>query len=116
MNIVNKYRQLLSTVLLLLYVFVTTPVQWLHYHESDIVTEKQLAKSDGKLVSSDDDSDLGPENCPICLHKYSSYNNDFFHPQIQSIELQSPVISECIESTLHSNSRAYDNKGPPLVS
>ena len=116
MNNVNKYKQVLSATLLFLYVFVTTPVQWLHYHESDKIAEKQLFGGQDRLVFSDQDSNQSTENCAICLHKYSSYNNDFFHPRINSIELESPAFTAWIEANYHHHKTSFDNKGPPLVS
>jgi len=116
MNNVNKYKKLLSGLLLLTYVFVTTPVQWLHYHESDKIAEKELLNGQHSLVFSDQDSDKSAENCSICLHKYSSYNNDFFHPLINSIELESPAFTAWIEFNYRLHNISFDNKGPPSVS
>ena len=116
MNNVNKYKQLLSAILLLLYVFVSTPVQWLHYHESDKIAEERLLSGQDRLVFSDQDSNQNAENCSICLHKYSSYNNDFFHPLINSIELESPAFTGWIGSNYLPHNISFDNKDPPLVS
>jgi hypothetical protein len=115
-NSFNKYRHLFSGLLLLLYVFVTIPVQWLHYHESGKVSQQQFVIGDDQMAYSDQDSNQGAENCSICLHKYSSYSNDFFHPEIGLVELDSPAITGWIETSYFSNRPHYDNKGPPTIS
>jgi len=115
-NFFNKYKYLFSGLLLLLYLFVTIPVQWFHYHESGKNSKQAVISGDSQLTYSDQDSNQGSENCSICLHKYSSYNNDFFHPELGLIELDSPAITGWIESSYFCGEPAYDNKGPPFIS
>jgi len=115
-NSFNKYKYPFAGLLLLLYVFVTIPVQWLHYHESRQTSQEQAITTDNQLTYSDQDSGQGSESCSICLHKYSSYSNDFFHPEVGLIELDSPAITGWIESSYFCGNPDYDNKGPPFIS
>ncbi len=103
---------MLATLLLLLYVFVSIPVQWLHYHEKADNAAKHAQESIIELQ----DSGIASEDCSICLHKYSSYSNDFFHPKIDNVEVEPAGTTGWIESLQLSQSPSFGNKGPPANS
>ncbi len=61
---------------MVLYAFVTTPVQYWHQHiNSDLsLTETSKEKKSNSISETSDKKNEA--NCKICSHKYSTYHNN----------------------------------------
>ena len=71
-----RYRQVVATILLMVYTFIAAPVQLWHHHsvsngKRHAVVSKNVSLSQGTNNASEAD-------CPICNHVYSAYNGEIF--------------------------------------
>src|SRR5688500_48864 len=81
----RTYKHFIAAILLVLYSFVSTPVQLWHHHnisESTPASTSDSAKHDTISKASDSNSEKG---CQICSHKYSTYNDDALFPVESSL-------------------------------
>ena len=78
MTVNNSYKNYISGFLLVLYVFVATPVQLWHHHNylstaSACASDKNETTSFSKSVSKSVEA-----NCEICSHQYTTYIDSTF--------------------------------------
>lgn len=107
------YKTWIAALLLCVYAFIATPVQFWHHHKyaanisaSDSKEEKTVSKSEGNAVEA---------NCPICSHHYSVYADD--SSTVFVIAVTNEVVNESfplqsIPSALFFN---LSGRGPPAV-
>ena len=106
----------MAAVLLVVYAFIATPVQFWHHHNYAVKTTSSLQSVDkAKITAPDADAKTIEDNCQICGHHYSIYSNDdvpvfkifsaVFNPKEGFYALAIPLAP-------YFNSA---NKGPPSI-
>lgn len=101
LQLIVRYKKSITFLLLILQLFISTPVQLYHHHNN---TDSNLRNT--TTVS---------EICPICTHQYTAYYNDYVFAEICLIQPQThqkfaPVIYRFTTTSYSSLS----NKSPPL--
>lgn len=107
------YRQLLSAILLLLYLFIAMPVQYWHQcknHPNHTSNQKQ-AKSFLSITKGSGSSD----ECKICSHQYTVYNNDVTTIQITYVRNYSNRLASPETFYLQQSACRLSNKSPPVA-
>lgn len=98
--------------MLLLYLFVATPVQWWHQH-SACASNGQSALE--QKITTSKNSDLSfEENCRICSHQYALADTDAVWPVVAIIGLVNTPENFCIQPFYNFSPDILFNKGPPL--
>ncbi|HRE50726.1 MAG TPA: hypothetical protein PK339_04870 [Flavitalea sp.] len=111
MSLTKSYRRFIAAVLLLAYGFIATPVQLWHHHEQLSQKEEKKAGdlSENKGASIDN-------NCPVCQHQYSAYDNDAIVPAIPAITGWSSPDEHYQLTFFNVPVFSNQNKGPPGLS
>jgi hypothetical protein len=107
-----KYHQWVASLLLILYGFVTVPVQFWHHHPNRIAQLLNKKQSFHSTVSKDVIGKV--HDCKICSHSYSIFAHD--HARIEIGIAIEPVFLESapVLNLLEFAGPAFSNKGPPL--
>ncbi|WP_332732614.1 hypothetical protein [Flavihumibacter sp.] len=112
----KKYRQFIAIILMALYAFVATPVQFWHHHkdEQQSGVTRQAEKNDAESLSSSAGKSL-EGNCETCSHKFSSYNEGA--TIIFAAPVFYPVLKAGFYYSLVPSSPLFrlSNKGPPAL-
>lgn len=69
----KTYKNLISGFLLLLYLFIATPVQLWHHHTSGYASDKTCHQAGNDLLSPYQAADNSGSDCKICSHSYSAH-------------------------------------------
>lgn len=114
----RKYKNVIAVVLLAVYAFIATPVQWWHHHNYCTVTSVSSLQSGSavKITASNAANKIIENNCQICSHHYSIYSSD----NVNSFKIFSSTCNPkdglnapAIPLAPYLNST---NKGPPSLS
>jgi hypothetical protein len=112
----QKYRKYATALLLLLYAFVTTPVQlWHHHNVTAKLSATQSAANNKTKKFTAAASNPDTDNCVVCAHNYTTYCNDA-SPALE-IFICLPKADGCI-FIVHTPTAPcfnYSNKGPPTT-
>ncbi|HVX27689.1 MAG TPA: hypothetical protein VHB70_15160 [Parafilimonas sp.] len=122
MKLLLQYKKLTAVVLLLLQVFISTPVQFYHHHNySTQNIGSNNAKNylplhlSSKFKNNSASQTIVTEICPICNHQYTAYYNDYFFADV--LFFNQPITAHYVNyidqytSTFAENP---SNKSPPL--
>lgn len=111
----KQYRHLAAAFLLALYAFVAMPTQLWHHHALP-VAGKACTTERTELKGAKVNADIFTDDCLICSHKYSVYNDTVFIPELTflfSFPERSDIGKVSIPVSL---SFGLPNKGPPRLS
>jgi hypothetical protein len=111
--VISKYRQWTAAILLLVYAFITTPVQLWHHHPS----AKQSRVSESLSVKGyqlDSPAGISADDCPVCAHKYSAYTDYKSVLEIPAAVLNADIVPAFSSSIILSLSFYFSNKSPPV--
>ncbi len=117
MTELRKYKHAVAVILLTVYAFIATPVQFWHHQNYQGKNTSSLQPDGGaaKITAPDADNKTIGDNCQICSHHYSIYSND----AIPAFEI---FISDTnskkwfnIPTILLAPFFNFTNKGPPAV-
>lgn len=105
-NLTLLYRRIFTGGLLLLYLFIATPVQLWHHHTelNNVVSGKKMIKPSGNSQS---------DICKICQHTYAVYVNDCAHFNLGSLHAATLLDSSFRCQIPESFPEKASNKGPP---
>ncbi|MFT3948195.1 MAG: hypothetical protein QM763_14590 [Agriterribacter sp.] len=113
MHLNKRYHRLTATLLLVVYVFIATPVQLWHHHDP---VEASLENVDQKRNVFTDSNDLLSErNCSICHHQYSTYHDDVIIPAVPDPREFSSKNGYYTPALVYAPSFSFQNKGPPFL-
>ena len=116
MTELRKYKQLVAVILLTVYAFIATPVQWWHHHNYAADAASSLQQVDAKKITAPDAENKSiKDNCQICGHHYSIYSNDdvtVFKIFASAINRKEGFYALAIPLAPYLNST---NKGPPAI-
>jgi len=113
LKIFVKYRQLLSAILLLLYLFIAMPVQYWHHcknHPNQPANQKQT-----KAFPSFAKGGGSSHECKICSHQYTGYHNDVTTIQITCFSSYSNCLASPENFYLQQAACGLLNKSPPVA-
>lgn len=112
----RKYKHTIAVVLLAVYAFIATPVQWWHHHTYAVITTSSLQSAGkAKIATPHSSNKTIEDNCQICGHHYSIYSNDdvsVFKIFISANNPRQGFYALAIPLAPYFNST---NKGPPAV-
>jgi hypothetical protein len=113
----RKYKPIIAAVLLVVYSFIATPVQFWHQHNYAIArTVSSLQPGDTqKIYSANNSAKTIEDNCRVCSHHYSIYSNDDvtgFKIFGTTINSKKGFYTITIQLAPYFNST---NKGPPAL-
>ncbi|MGC4234816.1 MAG: hypothetical protein QM594_17685 [Niabella sp.] len=115
----TRYRPLIGVCVLMLYAFISTPVQLWHHHphitdnvKKETVNDAPVNKKSFNIYP----ALCAEENCYICEHHYSLYGET----ELINIPFQKPAAwleNSCfyIRPASQAPASALSNKGPPLI-
>ena len=112
----RTYKHFIAAILLVLYAFVTTPVQLWHHHNTTESTSAATSNSvKHNTISKTSDSN-SESSCQICSHKYSTYSDDALL-QVESTRILTAAKNGyyCLPF-ISTPSFSLTNKGPPVLS
>ncbi|MEP6712082.1 MAG: hypothetical protein ABJA37_06690 [Ferruginibacter sp.] len=114
MTFSKPYKQIIAGLLLLLYTFIVTPVQYWHHH--NYAPSVKTSTAFKQQTSFEKNAGLTAEgNCSICSHQYSVYNE----AATASFKIGLPIIlynySTYIASIPKKLCLHSSNKGPPTL-
>ncbi|MFT3750204.1 MAG: hypothetical protein QM768_17945 [Agriterribacter sp.] len=109
----RKYRQLTAVLLLLMYAFITTPVQLWHHHDP---AKDPVGSIDQKQsIFANSHQFFSEGNCSICHHQYSTYHDDVILPVVPDLCEFSSQNGRYTRAFIYAPSFSFQNKGPPLL-
>lgn len=116
MTELTKYKHLVAVVLLVLYAFITTPVQFWHHHNNAATSIYSLPSDDAaNVAASYEDNKTIEDSCQICGHHYSIYSTtDVFHFKIITSVIN-PKQGFYAFATPFAPYFHSANKGPPTI-
>lgn len=113
---IRKYKIIITTILLVIYAFIATPVQLWHHHnnETNSVAEKSSEESQATAFF-DASLQFVDGNCQVCAHHHSIFIDtkvlSFTTPIIAFISPEQYYVFSIPSSpSLH-----FSNKGPPAL-
>jgi hypothetical protein len=108
LTILRTYRPIVAILLLTVYAFIAAPVQTWHQHK----VANKTARGFPVLAKADEKADA---NCPVCSHKYSTYNET----ALVSFDTISPfiptILSDYLPRPIAASVVLMPNKGPPAL-
>jgi hypothetical protein len=111
--ILIPYRRLATIFLLVVTVFIATPVEIWHHHNkvclNNILDKTQIAISESYNASLEG-------KCLICSHQYSSFTDDAFTSDIHAMSDAVMNNGHYGISALYTCVFLSSNKGPPVTS
>jgi hypothetical protein len=109
----RKYKHFIAASLLAIYMFVATPVQWWHHHNTGSAAVSHNTRQTAVAKATAANSDSG---CQICSHKYSAYNDDALVPFVSSLLIPAAKNGHYHLPVIITRSFSLSNKGPPSLS
>jgi hypothetical protein len=109
LNLPEKYRNTGAVILLFLYGIINIPVQLLHSHA---FTTCKANKSNPSVHADLSYSD----NCRICLHKFSAYDDPAWAPEDEDRIFFSDFESGELLLKAQTPFLSRSNKSPPAIS
>jgi len=109
----KTYRQWTAAFILAVYAFIATPVQLWHHHPP-AAREAGQAKAPGKGYRFMVQKNTAADDCPICSHKYSTYTDYTYTPEISSAVSYADIKLSFCSSIILSPSFHFSNKSPPV--
>jgi len=106
----GRYKKILTALLLVIYVFIATPVSLWHHHKAHS-SVASIAEKTIKAIS----KNATETNCSVCQHHYSSFDNDaiaYFPNLIRPIQSFNTFYSFYL---LPNPAFSKPNKGPPFI-
>ncbi|MEP6712975.1 MAG: hypothetical protein ABJA37_11185 [Ferruginibacter sp.] len=113
LQISTKYRQLLSAILLLLYLFIAMPVQYWH-HCKNHPNQQANQKQSGSYISLVKSTGISHE-CKICSHQYTIYHSEITTIQVICIRPYINPIASPETFYIHQPLSGLSNKSPPAI-
>lgn len=107
-----KYHHWVAFVLLILYGFVTVPVQFWHHHSRNTAQLLNKKQSVHSTVYKDVVGKI--HDCKICSHSYSVFALDYARIKIGIAIEPVLLVSAPVLDLLEFAGPAFSNKGPPL--
>jgi hypothetical protein len=113
---IRKYKHFIAVVLLALYVFITTPINFWHHHNNTVNKNASLGPEDKeKINKSKSSGESIKEDCQICSHHYSIYNDDVAPEFIVfNVAFSTKNVYYILSIPLYPHFNST-NKGPPTV-
>ncbi|MEP6713775.1 MAG: hypothetical protein ABJA37_15215 [Ferruginibacter sp.] len=104
---------MLSAILLLLYLFIATPVQYWHHCKNH--SHQQANQKQTRAFPSFTKSGENSHECKICTHQYTLYNNDVTTIQIEYVSDYINRFAFPQTFYLQQTACGLSNKSPPVV-
>ncbi|WP_145718726.1 hypothetical protein [Chitinophaga japonensis] len=117
MAFIRKYRQFTASILLAIFAFVATPVQWWHHHAHGFGLGPAACLKEKQPPVLSVKKGLGAgHDCQVCAHKYAAYHATPL-PAFTSLLPALPALHACAFLTLPAP-RCFSSAGrdpPPVI-